>query len=268
MTHPQLTFIGAGNMAQALAGGLLAKGWPAARLTLTDVNTDALAALGARLGVNTSGDNLAAATQADIILLAVKPQVMESVCRALAPAIDQQLVISIAAGITTAKLQEWLGTDKLVRVMPNTPALVQTGAAGLFAGAGVSAAQKQQATTILESAGLALWFDSETALDAVTAVSGSGPAYFFLLMESMIAAARQLGLDTDSASRLVLQTALGAARLACNSEDDPATLRRKVTSPGGTTAAAIGVFEQAGFVDLVTQALTAACDRSLELSGN
>lgn len=264
----QLTFIGAGNMAQALTGGLLAQGWPAARITLADTNAETLAALGARLGVATSGDNLSAARQTDIILLAVKPQVMEQVCRELAPAIDQQLVISIAAGITTAKLQQWLGTDKLVRVMPNTPALVQTGAAGLYASVGVSAEQKQQAASILESAGLALWFEQESALDAVTAVSGSGPAYFFLLMEGMIAAARQLGLDADSAKQLVLQTSLGAARLACSSEDDPATLRRKVTSPGGTTAAAIGVFEQAGFVALVEQALAAANQRSLELSGN
>lgn len=268
MTHPQLTFIGAGNMAQALAGGLLAKHWPATRITLTDVNADALAALGARLGVHTTDNNLAACEDADIIVLAVKPQVMEAVCCELAAVIDQQLVISIAAGVTTAKLEQWLGTDKVVRVMPNTPALVQTGAAGLYASAGVSTPQRQQATTILQSAGLALWFENEAALDAVTAVSGSGPAYFFLLMESMIAAARQLGLDADSAKQLVLQTALGAARLACDSVDDPATLRRKVTSPGGTTAAAIGVFEQGDFAALVQQALTAARDRSLELSGN
>jgi pyrroline-5-carboxylate reductase len=267
-SHPQLAFIGAGNMAQALATGLLAQGWPADRLTLSDVNAQALDALATRLKVNVSGDNQATARQAEIVLLAVKPQVMEAVCHELAPSLSHgPLIISIAAGITTERLKAWLGTEKLVRVMPNTPALVQVGAAGLYAGEGVDSNHRQLAETIVRSAGIALWFEDESQLDAVTAVSGSGPAYFFLLMESMMATARKLGLEDDSARKLVLQTALGAARLALQSEDDPAVLRRKVTSPGGTTAAAIQIFEEAGFASLVESALTAARDRSVELSG-
>lgn len=266
--YPSLVFIGAGNMAQALSGGLLSKGWPADRITLTDIHQPALDALHARLGVKVGTDNRAAVAQAEVVVLAVKPQVMQSVCTDLAPALAHHpLVISIAAGITTARLTDWLGQQALVRVMPNTPALVQTGAAGLFAVDGVTPSQRALATRILESAGLALWFKEETALDAVTAVSGSGPAYFFLLMEAMIDAAGKLGLDADSARRLVLQTALGSARLACDSADAPAELRRKVTSPGGTTAAAIKVFEEGGFASLAEAALTAARDRSLELSG-
>lgn len=269
MTFPKLTFIGAGNMAQALTGGLLAKGWPAANLTLTDLNTDLLESLTQRLGVNTSQDNSAAVSEADIVVLAVKPQVLEPVCLALASALPANvLVVSIAAGIPTARLSEWLGEVALVRVMPNTPALVASGASGLFANAQVTAAQRQQATGILESAGLALWFETEDKLDAVTAVSGSGPAYFFRLMEAMIDAGEQLGLSADSARQLVLQTALGAATLASQSDDAPGRLREKVTSPGGTTAAALDVFSKHDFGAMVAEALAAAKQRSLELSGN
>lgn len=265
----QLAFIGAGNMAQALVGGLLASDWPAANITLADINADALTQLCARLGVNACHDNAICAASADVIVLAVKPQVMEGVCRALAASLKPQtLVISIAAGITTGHLSAWLGSNRLVRVMPNTPALVGCGASGLFATDAVDSDQKKVAQSILESAGLALWFEKEAALDAVTATSGSGPAYYFLMMEAMIDAACGLGLEAESAKQLVLQTALGAARLAQQSDDDPATLRRKVTSPGGTTAAAIASFEAAGFAKLVEAALTAARDRSLELSGH
>lgn len=268
-SSPQLVFIGAGNMAQALAGGLLAKGWAPDHLGLTDINQQHLKRLSTQLGINHYSSNPQAVQQADIVVLAVKPQLLEPVCRELAGHLDQQpLIISIAAGVTTAKLQDWLNYDRLVRVMPNTPSLVEAGAAGLYATASVSEAQKQQANTIVESAGLGLWFDKEADLDAVTAVSGSGPAYFFLLMESMISAGEQLGLSRDAASQLVLQTAFGAAKLAQKSDDAPAELRRKVTSPGGTTAAAIEAFEQGGFAELVQQALTAARDRSIELAAD
>lgn len=267
LTTTRLTFIGAGNMAQALAGGLIAKAWPPRQITLTDINQAALDQVSQTLGVNTSNDNAVAVSQADVVVLAVKPQVLDQVVGGFADALAHQpLVISIAAGITTAQLTRLLGYQRVVRVMPNTPALVQTGAAGLFAASGVSDHDKQLATQILESAGIALWFDNERHIDAVTAVSGSGPAYFFLLMESMISAAQALGLDVDSATRLVLQTAQGAATLAQQSADSPATLRQKVTSPNGTTAAAIASFEQDGFAQMVNRALTAACDRSIELS--
>lgn len=267
-TYPRLTFIGAGNMAQALVGGLLAKGWPASQITMTDIHLPALDTLHTRLGVHIETDNRQAVAAAELVLLAVKPQVMETVCRDLAPALSHHpLIISIAAGITTEKLTAWLGEQPLVRVMPNTPALVQTGAAGLFAGPRVSTMQRQLATQILESAGLALWFEEESALDTVTAISGSGPAYFFLLMEAMTATAVSFGLEPASATKLVLQTALGAAKLASTSDDSPAELRRKVTSPGGTTAAALRVFEEGGFSTLVATALAAAQARSIELSG-
>lgn len=263
----QLTFIGAGNMAQALAGGLIGQGWSAQNITLTDINQAALDNVKQALGVNTTSDNVAAVTKADVLVLAVKPQVLEQVVAGFAAALSHKpLVISIAAGITTAQLVSWLGYERVVRVMPNTPALVQKGAAGLFAANGVSDSDKQLATSILESAGLALWFENERQIDAVTAVSGSGPAYFFLLMESMIAAAQELGLDQASATKLVLQTAQGAAVLAQSSSDSPSVLRQKVTSPNGTTAAAIASFEQNQLPKTVSRALKAAYDRSIELS--
>ncbi len=269
MDYAKLTFIGAGNMAQALTNGILAKGWPADHITLTDVNQTALDDVAARLNVNVTRNNTKAVAAAEVVILAVKPQVLEGVARALAPALaDDTLVISIAAGITSTQLTDWLGERPLVRVMPNTPALVQTGASGLYAAASVSNTQKRLAETLMEAAGLVRWFDDEAKLDAVTAVSGSGPAYFFLLMEQMIATAESLGLDADSARQLVLQTALGAAKLAGQSDDSPAELRRKVTSPGGTTAAALAVFSEANFEQTVRDALTAARDRSIELSAN
>lgn len=269
MPNTHITFIGAGNMAQALVGGLLAKDWPANALTLTDINTDALESLGANTGVNITNDNKQAVANADVVVLAVKPQVLKHVCSDLVGALaNQPMVISIAAGITTAQLTQWLSYSKIVRVMPNTPSLVQAGAAGLFAAESVSDDEKALADTILQAAGICRWFNDESQLDAVTAVSGSGPAYFFSLMEAMIAAAKNLGLDQEDASQLVLQTALGAAKLAQQSHDSPATLRRNVTSPGGTTAAALAVFEQADFGALVETAIIAAKQRSVELSAD
>ena len=189
--------------------------------------------------------------------------------RDMAASVQQQkpLVISIAAGIRSTDIERWLGGNcALVRCMPNTPALLQEGASGLYANAQVSAQQKQLAEDILSAAGMTLWVDREDLLDAVTAVSGSGPAYFFLLMECMQNAGEQLGLDADTARRLSLQTALGAARMATGGGDDPATLRNRVTSPGGTTEAAINCFQNNGFEQLVTRALTAARDRATELA--
>ena len=204
-----------------------------------------------------------------MLVLAVKPQVMQAVCAGLRAALGdrQPLIISIAAGVTVNNLKSWLGDLPVVRCMPNTPALVQAGATGLYADPTVSAEQKELAGQILASVGLTFWFDEESALDAVTAVSGSGPAYFFLMMESMIEAGRKLGLDDHTARQLVLQTAWGAAQLAITSESGPDVLRQQVTSPGGTTAAALDVFENGGFRVLVDSALAAARRRSEELAG-
>jgi pyrroline-5-carboxylate reductase len=265
----QITFIGGGNMASSLVGGLLANGYPAQQLCVAEPDAKKQQLLQQQFGITVSGDNRQAAAQTDVLVLAVKPQILQTVCRSLADSVQQRrpLVISIAAGIRSTDIERWLGGNcPLVRCMPNTPALVQAGATGLFANAQVNAQQKQLAEDILGAAGITLWVAQETLLDAVTAVSGSGPAYFFLLMECMQKAGEQLGLDAHSARQLSLQTALGAARMATAGDDDPATLRNKVTSKGGTTEAAINCFQQNGLEDLVTKALTAARDRAIELA--
>lgn len=266
----RIAFIGAGNMATSLVGGMLARGFGAGQITLADVSAERLQQLQAQYGVAVTGSNLAAARDADVILLAVKPQQMAEVAAELAPALAGRrvLVVSIAAGITIGKLQGWLGaTTAVVRCMPNTPAMVLAGATGLFASPQVDAAQRTLAHAMLAAVGIAQWLDSEEQLDAVTAVSGSGPAYFFLVMEAMIAAGRELGLDEKLARQLTLQTALGAAQMALASDEDPAELRRKVTSPGGTTQAALNVLEGAQLRDTFSKALAAARDRSRELAG-
>lgn len=269
MAQQVIGFIGAGNMAAALAGGMIAKGIRPARIWMSDPSDDRLAEVQRLHQVHVSTDNGEVVRRADILVLAVKPQVMETVCLALREHFSgtPPLVISIAAGVTVANLKQWLGDVPVVRCMPNTPALVQAGATGLFADAGVSEAQRSAAADILASVGLTFWFDQEDMLDAVTAVSGSGPAYFFLVMESMINAAVGLGLEPDTARRLVLQTAWGASQLAITSESGPDVLRQQVTSPGGTTAAALDAFYDGDLPDLVQKALVAARDRSRALSG-
>src|SRR5699024_4852776 len=207
--------------------------------------------------------------QSDVWLLAVKPQVMAAVARGLAQIIGDHrpLTISIAAGVPLAALRAWLAVDlPLVRCMPNTPALIGCGATGLYADDSVSAAQKRSADDILATAGTTDWVTSETLLDAVTATSGSGPAYYFAFMEAMQAAAEAQGLDADSARTLVLQTALGAARMALESGDDPATLRRKVTSPGGTTEQALNRFAEGELQALVAAAMRATAERADSLA--
>ena len=266
----QLVFIGAGNMSSSIIGGLVSHGYPAHLITATDPNDDPLKKLAEETGIKTTTDNVAAAAQADAIVLAVKPQVMEAVTRPLQAVIadNKPLIISIAAGITVGNLLDWLGNDlPVIRTMPNTPALVQTGATGLFANPTVSDTQKALADTVFSAIGLASWFDQESDLDAVVAISGSGPAYFFLLMEAMEEAGIKLGLSAESARELTLQTALGAAKLAQSSDVPPAELRRRVTSPGGTTEQAIKRFLEGGMPALVEEALQAASDRSKELAG-
>jgi len=266
----RITFIGAGNMATSLVGGMLARGFSADRITLADVSAERLQMLVGQYGVRVTESNLEAATGADVILFAVKPQQMAEVCTALAPVVQtgKPLVVSIAAGTTIARLQGWLGAETaVVRCMPNTPALVQTGATGLYASLQASESQRALAHAMLDAVGIALWLDSEEQLDAVTALSGSGPAYFFLVMEAMMAAGRAMGLDERMARQLTLQTALGAAQMAVTSDEDPSELRRKVTSPGGTTQAALNVLESQHLRDIFLKALLAARDRSRELAG-
>ncbi|BAP15577.1 MAG: pyrroline-5-carboxylate reductase [Alcanivorax borkumensis] len=269
MAQQLIGFIGAGNMATSLAGGMVAKGIRPARIWMSDPSKDRLDEVAQLQRVHVSTENRDVAGRVDVLVLAVKPQMMEQVCTDLRDLIAerQPLVISIAAGVTVGNLRRWLGSTPIVRCMPNTPSLVQAGATGLYAADDVSDEQKAMAKEILGSVGIAFWFDEEKELDAVTAVSGSGPAYFFLLMESLIEAAKAQGLDAGTARQMVLQTAWGAAQLAITSEVGPDVLRQQVTSPGGTTAAALGVFEEAGFREQVQAAVAAARERSEELAG-
>jgi pyrroline-5-carboxylate reductase len=269
MTSPRIAFIGAGNMAASLIGGLRAQGVAADAIRASDPGVEQRAKISAEHGIQTFAQNADALANADVVVLSVKPQVMQTVCLDLAPYLDHApLIVSIAAGISCDSLQRWLGPrpQAIVRCMPNTPALLRQGVSGLFANAQVSDAQKQQAEQLLSAVGIALWLDEEHLIDAVTAVSGSGPAYFFLLIEAMTAAGEQLGLPRETAARLTMQTALGAARMACESDVDAAELRRRVTSPNGTTEAAIKAFQAGGFEQLVQQALNAAAQRSAELA--
>ncbi|WP_313115368.1 pyrroline-5-carboxylate reductase [Ectopseudomonas guguanensis] len=267
MSNPIIAFVGAGNMAASLIGGLRAQGVAASAIRASEPGGEQRARLQQEHGIATFADNGEAIKGAELIVLAVKPQVMKAVCLDLAPHLSaNQVIISIAAGISCASLENWLGERPVVRCMPNTPALLRQGVSGLFANPRVSAAQKAQAEQVLSAVGLALWLDEEAQLDAVTAVSGSGPAYFFLLIEAMTAAGEQLGLPRETAARLSIQTALGAARMASESDVDAAELRRRVTSPNGTTEAAIKTFQAGGFEALVQQALNAAANRSAELA--
>ncbi|KPD28494.1 MULTISPECIES: pyrroline-5-carboxylate reductase [Pseudomonas aeruginosa group] len=268
MSTPRIAFIGAGNMAASLIGGLRAQGVPAERIRASDPGAEQRAKIAGEFAIDVVESNAEAVAGADVVVLAVKPQAMKAVCQALAPALQaEQLIVSIAAGIPCASLEAWLGQPRpVVRCMPNTPALLRQGASGLYANAQVSAVQREQAGQLLSAVGIALWLDDEAQIDAVTAVSGSGPAYFFLLMQAMTDAGEKLGLSRETASRLTLQTALGAAQMALSSEVEPAELRRRVTSPNGTTEAAIKSFQANGFEALVEQALNAASQRSAELA--
>ncbi len=270
MKSNKIGFIGGGNMASSLISGLIASGHAPEAIWVSDINADALTALAGKLGINTSTDNEAVVAAVDVVVLAVKPQILKEVACNLAAAIQQKqaLVVSIAAGVSQRSLAHWLGSETaIVRCMPNTPALVLTGATALHANNNVNAKQRDLAETIMRSVGISLWVTDEGDLDAVTAVSGSGPAYFFLLMEAMEATAIHLGLTPETARLLVQQTALGAAKIALESSESPEQLRRRVTSPGGTTERAIKTMTEGGFVGLVGDALTAARERSIEMSG-
>ena len=265
-----IAFIGGGNMAQALLGGLLASGADPTARRVSDPSPACREALAA-LGPLTLFDaNAAAADGAEAVVLAVKPQVLGPILTALAPVLAAQqaapFVLSIAAGIDCASLLHWSGGIPVVRAMPNTPALLRSGVTALFATPGISAAQRGQAEALMAMAGTTYWLEEEGDLAAVTAASGSGPAYFFRLMEGMIDAAVAQGLTPSLARALVTETALGAARMATVPGADPAALRTAVTSPGGTTAAALEAFEAAGFAPMVTTAMAAAAHRANTLA--
>ncbi|HEB78220.1 MAG TPA: pyrroline-5-carboxylate reductase [Methylothermaceae bacterium] len=269
MEHRQIGFIGAGNMASSLIGGLIADGYPADAIHVADIDAGKLKSLQQRFGVQIHADNSALVACCDVVVLAVKPQQMRQVAKGIAAAVRQcqPLIVSIAAGIRESDLERWLGGEAaIVRAMPNTPALVQSGATGLHANARVTAGQRDQAESLLRAVGVTVWVDREELLDAVTALSGSGPAYFFLLMEAMQKAGVELGLSAEAAQLLVEQTALGAAKLALEADVGPGELRQRVTSPGGTTEKAIAVLTEAGFEALIHRALRAAYLRSQELS--
>ena len=259
-------------MAGSLIGGLINAGMPASDITVTEPDTSRLAALKQQFNINTSTNNNET-LHCEIIVLAVKPQLLKTICRQLdTNKNNNTLFISIAAGVRSTDIDRWLSHDQttgnqaIVRCMPNTPALLQCGASGLFANEQVSETQRQQAEEILQAVGLVIWVNSEAQLNAVTAVSGSGPAYFFLMMEAMQQAGERLGLPADIAQQLVLQTALGAARMATESDVSPAVLRQQVTSKGGTTEQAILSFQSANFQQIVFQALAAANNRSISLA--
>lgn len=269
MHTQKIGFIGGGNMATSLISGLIASGHAADNIWVSDINPDALAALAANLKVNTSNDNNVVLATVDVVVLAVKPQILKMVACAAAPLVQERklLIVSIAAGISQKSLSHWLGHQTaIVRCMPNTPALVRTGATALHANAQVIEKQRDLAENILRAVGITLWVDDESQMDTVTAVSGSGPAYYFLLMEAMEKVAVELGLNEATARLLVQQTALGAAKIALESSESPEQLRRRVTSPGGTTQKAIETFQQGGFIELVAQALYAAKNRSIEMA--
>jgi pyrroline-5-carboxylate reductase len=269
MKQHTIAFIGAGNMARSLIGGLIADGYPAARITAADPDQRRLQDLQGDFGIRTSASNIQAAENAGIIVLAVKPQAIEQVAREIRPQSrgTPRLVISIAAGIRISALERWLGDEvALVRAMPNTPALVQSAATVLCANDRVNPPQRDMAESILRAVGLTLWIEQETLMDAVTALSGSGPAYFFLVMEAMERAGCKLGLPAETARLLTLQTAFGAAKMALESSAASSILRTQVTSPGGTTERAIGVLQAGRLEDLFERALAAAQERSIELS--
>ena len=270
-TFLNIAFIGGGNMASALIAGLLAKGQPSSLLHVVETDAKKLADFQAQ-GLNTydasNVDNTKRAIEkADVVVLAVKPQVIKDVLLPVKDSWGEQVVISIAAGIATDSLAEWLGSQvKLVRAMPNTPAMIQMGATGLYAKAGVSEAEQQLAQQVMSAAGLVLWVDDEELLHAVTAISGSAPAYFFYMLENMIATGEKLGLTQTQATALAMQTALGSAQMALTSHDTPAELRRKVTSPNGTTQAAIEAMDDQKMHQIIADAMLACEQRSRELS--
>ena len=268
MDKPRLAFIGGGNMAKSLIGGLIDKGFSSRCISVSDPVEKNLDQLNRKFGIATTSDNSIAAKDVDLIVLCVKPQILESVCRELQASLNQTPpAISIAAGIPLSLLMDWLGEDTpIIRCMPNTPALVQSGAAGMFANQKVDKKLRNLAEEIFDAVGLCCWLEKEEDIDLVTAVSGSGPAYFFLFMEAMEKVAIDLGLDQEISRKLIIQTVLGAAKMAAESDMNPSELRSCVTSPGGTTEKAVNAFLEGDIMGLFNKAMNKALERATEMA--
>ncbi|MEM7466957.1 MAG: pyrroline-5-carboxylate reductase [Pseudomonadota bacterium] len=270
MSTQGIVMIGGGNMGRAIAVGLLNQGYPAQQIQIVEPDQNKAQALQEEYGFHCCNDFRDTSTSPDVVLMAVKPQIMRAVLETLGPQLslnEGPLIISIAAGITTKQISRWLGREhKVVRVMPNTPAMVGAGASALFANLRCESADREVAETILNAVGMSVWVSSEDDIDAVTALSGSGPAYFFLMFEALESAGVALGLSTETARALALQTGLGAAKLATSSADEPSELRRQVTSPGGTTEKAIATLMDEGFPQSIDSALHAAFQRAKQLA--
>ena len=268
--YSTIAFIGGGNMATSLIGGLVATGYPTNQLHVYDPDTEKLEHLASKYGITQTHSELNhVIAEADCIALAVKPQILQTVSKTLSTQLEQArpLLISVVAGIQISSILRWLDADfPIVRCMPNTPALVQHGATAMYANQHVSNAQRNLSESILQAVGITIWVNSETILDTVTAISGSGPAYFFLIFEILEQIGTQLGLQPEQSRLLTLQTALGASAMAMQSEESPSTLRQRVTSKGGTTERAIDILQTEGIFDLLSNAVQAAKQRSQELA--
>jgi len=269
MSNYKIAFIGGGNMARSLIGGMIATGISNQNISVSEPRADLRKKLNEDFGVNASEENAPVAKGADVVVLAVKPQILQEVVTPLGSLVAEArpLLISVAAGVTSLSIERWVGGGPaLIRVMPNTPALIGAGISALYANRNVSDDQRALAEKIMAAVGKTTWIKEETLMDAVTAVSGSGPAYFFYVMQAIHDAAVREGLDTQTARLLTLETALGAARLAVESTEDPGSLQKQVTSPGGTTEAAINVLNNSGVRDALQRAVSAARARGGELA--
>ena len=268
MNKPKIAFIGGGNMAKSLIGGLIDKGFSSRCISVSDPVKENLDQLNRKFGIATTSDNTIVVKNVDLIVLCVKPQILESVCKEIQASLNQTPpAISIAAGIPLSLLMDWLGEDTpIIRCMPNTPALVQSGAAGMFANQKVDKKLRNLAEEIFDAVGLCCWLEKEEDIDLVTAVSGSGPAYFFLFMEAMEKVAIDLGLDQEISRKLIIQTALGAAKMAAESAMNPSELRSCVTSPGGTTEKAVNAFLEGDIMGLFNRAMSKALERATEMA--
>ena len=269
MSNSKITFIGGGNMARSLIGGLVATGMSNKDISVSEPKANLREKLTKDFGVNALEENASAVMGANVIVLAVKPQILQEVVTPLGSLVAKArpLLISVAAGVTCSSIERWVvGQPALIRIMPNTPALIGAGISALYANSNVSDDQRTLAEKIMAAVGKTVWIEEETLMDAVTAVSGSGPAYFFYIMQAIHDAAVREGLDAETARLLSLETALGAARLAVESTEDPGSLQKQVTSPGGTTEAAIKVLDDSGVRDTLQKAVSAARARGGELA--
>lgn len=265
----KIAFIGAGNMANSLIGGLINNGYLADLIFASDPNPEKLATLRSRYGIHISENNHDLVKQANVVIFAVKPQTLGEVAKDLATTLQdlKPLIISIAAGIRTQYITHCLNySSAVVRCMPNTPALLQAGATALFANSQTSLSQRDLAESIMRSVGITVWLEDEKDMDIVTALSGSGPAYFFFIMEALEQAAIEQGLSKETVHLLTLQTALGASRMALESNEPVSLLKERVTSPGGTTEQALKIFESSNLRAILAQAVNAAKERSIELA--